>query len=176
MEEKNSRTIQRCYKKLVDDLNVDELLDHLVAAEIFTFDDNERVRNQLTTKDKAIRLVELLVRKPHSEAFETFCDCLDETRQSHLASVLRKEKASLKPVSEGGQEKGYTMNVDVKALQKRILEKLSGVRLTNDESLSENKRIAEGRKQNTFRFEETETRRARKAFGRITQTNKCCWC
>ncbi|KAL5009689.1 hypothetical protein ScPMuIL_011994 [Solemya velum] len=39
------------------------------------------------------------------------------------------------------------MNVDVKALQKRILEKLSGVRLTNDESLSENKRIAEGRKQ-----------------------------
>ncbi|KAL5010889.1 hypothetical protein ScPMuIL_013194 [Solemya velum] len=145
MEEKNSRTIQRCYKKLVDDLNVDELLDHLVAAEIFTFDDNERVRNQLTTKDKAIRLVELLVRKPHSEAFETFCDCLDETRQSHLASVLRKEKASLKPVSEG--EKGYTMNVDVKALQKRILEKLSGVRLTNDESLSENKRIAEGRKQ-----------------------------
>ncbi|KAL5019900.1 hypothetical protein ScPMuIL_002792 [Solemya velum] len=135
----------RCYTKLVDDLNVDELLDHLVAAEIFTFDDNERVRNQLTTKDKAIRLVELLVHKPHSEAFETFCNCLDETRQSHLASVLRKEKASVKPVSEG--EKGNTMNVDVETLQKRLSEKLSDVRLINEESLSENKKIADSRKQ-----------------------------
>ncbi|KAL5019573.1 hypothetical protein ScPMuIL_002465 [Solemya velum] len=111
-----------------------------MLSKIFTFDDNERVRNQLTTKDKAIRLVELLLRKPHSGAFETFCDCLDETRQSHLASALRKEKASLNQYQKVRAKKGNTMNVDVETLQKRLSEKLSGVGLINEESLSENKK------------------------------------
>lgn len=39
------------------------------------------------------------------------------------------------------------MNVDVETLQKRLSEKLSDVRLINEESLSENKKIADSRKQ-----------------------------
>ncbi|KAL5019901.1 hypothetical protein ScPMuIL_002793 [Solemya velum] len=147
MEEENSRTIHRCFKVLVDSLEAVDVADRLVTAEIFTVDDNQCIKRQLTAIDKAATLVELLLRKPHSGAFETFCDCLDETRQSHLASVLRKEKASVKPVSEGGQEKRNTMNVDVETLQKRLSEKLSDVRLINEESLSENKKIPDSRKQ-----------------------------
>ncbi|KAL5010131.1 hypothetical protein ScPMuIL_012436 [Solemya velum] len=104
MENKDWDKIQGCYVKLVNSLDVSDLLDHLVENFIFTIDDSERVERRETSKDKAKQLLALLRRKPG--AFKPFCDCLHKTGQSHLVAAIGETKARPQPVSGGGQEKG----------------------------------------------------------------------
>lgn len=90
MTDVHKTRINRCYKDLVDNMNVDVVVDSLRSAGVLTLrEDDERCRSRGTAM-QARALLNILQRKSDA-AFDKFVVALDSTGQAHLANLLVRE-------------------------------------------------------------------------------------
>ncbi|CAC5417748.1 CASP2 [Mytilus coruscus] len=87
MDKKDKRTLLQCRTKLVEDLDVQPVLDHLFEAGILTADQVERISGNDTSARKNRALIDILPRRGPT-AFKCFLESLINSDQSHLNAYL----------------------------------------------------------------------------------------
>ncbi|KAL5016352.1 hypothetical protein ScPMuIL_005941 [Solemya velum] len=102
MKEDDWRKIENNYKYLVDNVNLHELQDAMISSGIIDVEDGQRIRQEVTDKDKVRKLLDVVrCSRTGSETFVLFCKNLDETGQHHISNTLRNAK--LEPVDKDSQ-------------------------------------------------------------------------
>ena len=93
--------IQKNYSRLTEEILADDIADHLFSKVVIDHDDLQRVHAEETDKDKARRLLDILLDK--KEAFEPF---LEEVK-SHRPDLLRylTDKVKEQTLKKGIQTK-----------------------------------------------------------------------
>jgi len=86
MERKHELVLLMNYEFLLKNLDVDGVLPKLVGSQIFNLDDCERVKAEVTTEDKAGKLLKILTRKG-DKAYDVFLKSADPHIQSQLEST-----------------------------------------------------------------------------------------
>lgn len=79
MDEKEKCKIQKNYVLLMNNLLVEDLCDQLFSKDVIEFDDMQRVRAEVTDKDKAKRLIDILLTKKGS-----YSPFLEQVKASRL--------------------------------------------------------------------------------------------
>lgn len=90
MTDVHKDTISTCYKSLVDNLVVDDVVNHLRSSIILTPRNAEDIQQSGGISKKAETLLNILLRKP-DVAFDKLVEALNSTRQTHLANLLVRE-------------------------------------------------------------------------------------
>lgn len=91
MDKKDKRSLVKCRSKLVINLDVKPVLDHLFEAGILTADQVERILCNDTSGRKNRAFLDILpMRGP--TAFNCFIDALTNTGQCHLSRFLISNK------------------------------------------------------------------------------------
>ncbi|CAC5417747.1 CASP2 [Mytilus coruscus] len=114
MDKKDKRTLLQCRTKLVEDLDVQPVLDHLFEAGILTADQVERISGNDTSARKNRALIDILPRRGPT-AFKCFLESLINSDQSHLnAYLLSKNQDNLSEVSSqrGLSESVQQLNIN----------------------------------------------------------------
>ena len=86
MTEKHKDTITSNYEKL-ENLNADRVMVSLVSEGIITFDDQEKIKSEKTSKEQAQALLHLLVKR-QDRAFYVLTDALKKCGSPELARIL----------------------------------------------------------------------------------------
>ena len=86
MTEKHKNIISSNYEELVK-LNADHVMVPLVSARIITFEDQDDVNSKTTRREKAKKLLALLLDKPDS-AYSVLIDALRKSGSPQLARIL----------------------------------------------------------------------------------------
>ena len=88
--------IRKNYDILLNNLQVEDLCDTLFSKEVITFDDMQRVRAEVTDRDKAKRLIDILLKTEGS--FNPFleelklsrCDLYEIVEKTDVEKELKK--------------------------------------------------------------------------------------
>ena len=87
MTEKHKNIITSKYEKLVN-LNANSVMVPLVTEGIITFDDQEKIKSEKTSKEQAQALLHLLVKRQDC-AFYVLIDALEKSGSPDLARILK---------------------------------------------------------------------------------------
>uniref|UniRef100_A0AAX7V8T2 CARD domain-containing protein n=1 Tax=Astatotilapia calliptera TaxID=8154 RepID=A0AAX7V8T2_ASTCA len=90
LEEGARSCLLRFRQKLEEDIKPTYLMDHMISDGVMTVDEEERIRTQLTRKDQAGALIELLLRKDNL-AYISFYNALVREAYDDLASLLHRD-------------------------------------------------------------------------------------
>ncbi|KAM9845936.1 apoptotic protease-activating factor 1 [Aulostomus maculatus] len=140
LEEGARSCLLRFRQRLEQDIKPPYLMDHMISDGVMTIDEEEKVRRQLTRKDQATALLELLLRKDNS-AYISFYNALVKEAYDDLANLLHDDLPRNSPVvynngcdsftsyvqvvlSEGGVPQRPVVFVSRTELANRIREKL----------------------------------------------------
>uniref|UniRef100_S4RA13 CARD domain-containing protein n=1 Tax=Petromyzon marinus TaxID=7757 RepID=S4RA13_PETMA len=93
MDEQHRLKLRRLRVTLVKDLDPKALYDYLVANDIFSDDMIEEIHNSGTRRERASKML-MELEKRGSRALPIFIEALDDSKQSHLADIIREELAS----------------------------------------------------------------------------------
>lgn len=87
MDETERVRIRKNYVLLLNNLQVEDICDNLFTKNVIEFDDMQRVRAEVTDKDKAKRLIDILVTKEGS--YNPFLEGVKSSRYD-LYEILEK--------------------------------------------------------------------------------------
>ena len=91
MTEDHINTIRACRPKLVNRMTPDPVLDHLALT--ISLQEMETIKAEKVRYRKVDTFLDVLIRKS-DDAYHTFLDSLDGTKQGFLAEMLRKHDTS----------------------------------------------------------------------------------
>ncbi|XP_072027680.1 uncharacterized protein [Amphiura filiformis] len=116
MDDPKRWTISSINRKLiVTDVYVEQIKDHMMQGGIMECADFETIQNSgKNHKAWASAFLDILVTRG-SLAFDTFCEALDDNRQSHISEKLRHDSTML-----ANQITGNKVTVDASTLQKLL--------------------------------------------------------
>ncbi|XP_040292447.1 caspase-2 [Bufo bufo] len=96
MQDHHKDALIKLRVKLIEEMVVDDLIEHLVQNKVLTPSMRERVRCNQGSFQQKIALLDLLpMRGPR--AFSVFCTALRDTGQEHLAEQLEEKTRKIKP-------------------------------------------------------------------------------
>ena len=87
MTEAHRTILRKNHCQLYEDLDLDELIEHLYQNKVILALDKERLQAKKTRTHKAIELLHILPDK-RDECFILFVNALCKTHQCHLANIL----------------------------------------------------------------------------------------
>ncbi|XP_031714792.1 apoptotic protease-activating factor 1 [Anarrhichthys ocellatus] len=90
LEEGARSCLLRSRHRLEQDIMPSYLMDHMVSDGVLTVDEEERIRTQLTRKDQAVALLELLLRKDN-RAYISFYNAMIKEAYNDLANLLHHD-------------------------------------------------------------------------------------
>ncbi|KAL4226571.1 hypothetical protein ACF0H5_014556 [Mactra antiquata] len=96
MENTHRESLRKNWIFLIDNIEVDELLDHLYGESVFTQDMCEQIKAQTTRKDQVTHLLFTLQRRGPL-AFSKFLAGLEATSQKFIADKLTQTVSELEP-------------------------------------------------------------------------------
>ncbi len=73
---------------VVDDVRHKDVIDHLLATDALSRDDQERIEHEVTSRDKTRKMLDLLLQNGDS-AVESFLEALEETYPDVRRGILR---------------------------------------------------------------------------------------
>jgi hypothetical protein len=82
--------LESLHSKLIELIDSGYLLYKLMAADCFSPRQNQYIESALSPDDRNSRLLDILKRGSESD-FNKFIECLSETGQKHVASILRED-------------------------------------------------------------------------------------
>lgn len=89
MEGKHRDALIKCHEALVQDLEPDDVLPHLIQRGVLNSDHKERIKNMATQKDRSKELLRILPTRG-ARGYGVFMEALEET-QPFLALILLRE-------------------------------------------------------------------------------------
>ena len=89
MEKKHRKILIKCHEALVEDLEPNHVLPHLIQKEVLTFDHQEKIKHIGTRKGGSEVLLAILPTRGPC-AYKSFLKALEKT-QSFLACLLLRE-------------------------------------------------------------------------------------
>ena len=89
MSVKHKTALISCRDRLVDDLEVSQILSPLYSRGVVDRHDKEAIEAKSTPSEKAEKLLDILPSKP-DKAFDIFCDVLRNHKSEYLADVLNE--------------------------------------------------------------------------------------
>lgn len=93
--------------KLEQDIKPSYLMDHMVGDGVLTVDEEEKIRTQVTRKDQAAALLELLLRKDNN-TYISFYNSLVKEAYDDLANLLHDDLPHMCPDAYKSSSDGYT--------------------------------------------------------------------
>lgn len=95
MTDSHKKRINDCYQALVDNMEVEDLVNHLRSAHLLTKRYTDTINQFRGKSAKAESLLNIILRRP-DVAFGKLVEALQSTSQSHLATLLlRKSRFSV---------------------------------------------------------------------------------
>ncbi|KAL3856902.1 hypothetical protein ACJMK2_011608 [Sinanodonta woodiana] len=114
------QVLQQCLPKLVEDLHIDNILDHIGCKGIIHHVKIRDIREQTTTSEKTRKLIQYLV-EGDEQSYHTFKECLVESNQSQLRisleDVEKKTKANDHTYIDLTKDEELDSNVDLTCSQ-----------------------------------------------------------
>ena len=104
MNERDKVRLQLNSRSIIDNLIVQDVLDHLYTKRVLSQKDVESLMNDEPSRSTARRLVVSLLPRKGPEAFALFCEALREAEYEYLAEQLEKTQVRDEDVSSASQD------------------------------------------------------------------------
>lgn len=96
MQDHHKDALIKLRVKLIQEMELDELIEHLVQKKVLTSYMQEKIQSKGVSFRQNSALLDLLPKRG-PKAFSIFCTALRDTDQEHLAEQLEKEMGRIKP-------------------------------------------------------------------------------
>lgn len=87
MNKEDEDRLQSNILYLKDNVNPDDVIDHLLQNRVITFDHHGDLKSEKTSSDKMDKLIKIL-RFAGSDSYRKFVNCLNKSGYSHVAKQL----------------------------------------------------------------------------------------
>ena len=89
MSKAHKDKLQIHFHDLISNMSVDELVSRMVAGQVFTLHEAQKIRAKPDDEERAFKFLDI-IRKKSEAAYYHLVEALRETGQPHLANLLQR--------------------------------------------------------------------------------------